>query len=374
MLFSSIWALDKIMSIKYIIKYFISISMMLLFIIENNTETELNNTLKFFNYLFLGILFIGTLEILGVDFGLPNHFDDVGITHKYVKIIPVTFFHNPNNYAVFLVMGLITNINNLLENKKDKYFYMSFISFILIVINMIFTRSRTSLIVSILCISFILILGIIKYKDKEFCKKSIVFCVKYFSLAFFIFFVLSILPGMSYYCGKFAKIPIVTQIQKIIFSNGAVGGSQDVPIVIGASGSDNIRITLIYNVLQGVFKEKHILGFGVGNIGKYLAMTGNTHGILAVHCYWLELLGDFGVFMFIYVIYIYAHMSLTIFLRFKKCELGFKKYYIIALSMLFAWSMLVFGPSSVITFTPFWISLGITYAIFNQYFIMNKEC
>lgn len=215
-------------------------------------------------------------------------------------------------------MGLITNINNLLENKKDKYFYMSFISFILIVINMIFTRSRTSLIVSILCISFILILGIIKYKDKEFCKKSIVFCVKYFSLAFFIFFVLSILPGMSYYCGKFAKIPIVTQIQKIIFSNGAVGGSQDVPIVIGASGSDNIRITLIYNVLQGVFKEKHILGFGVGNIGKYLAMTGNTHGILAVHCYWLELLGDFGVFMFIYVIYIYAHMSLTIFLRFKK--------------------------------------------------------
>ncbi len=41
---------------------------------------------------------------------------------EYVKHIPVTFFYNPNNYAVFLVLGMAALAISFLfaDNKKIK--------------------------------------------------------------------------------------------------------------------------------------------------------------------------------------------------------------------------------------------------------------
>lgn len=372
MFLSLAWAFNRNMGIKYIAKYIISLTMMLMFIIENKTKDELKETIKFFNYLFLGVLLLGLLEILGFDFGLQNHFYDLGIINRFVDIIPVTFFYNPNNYAVFLVMGLITNSINLIYNKKDKYYYLSFVSFILTIINLIFTRSRTALIVTIFTFLFIAVLGLINYKNKEFLKNALKYSLKCSIITFVIFFIISIFPSMSYYCGKFAKMPILREIQRIIFAKGGSSlSSQNAPVVIGASGSDNVRVTIIYDVLKGVFINKHIFGFGVGNAGKWLMMQGNTHGIFAVHSYWFEILADFGIFMLLYVIYIFANIFFKMFFKFFKKD-NKDRYALVGICLLVAWSMLVFGPSSIITFTPFWISMGLIYSIFRQYYLANN--
>ncbi|EJO5349218.1 O-antigen ligase family protein [Clostridium botulinum] len=372
---SLLWAWDRKASVNYLFKYFVSITMMLMFMIENKQEKELEQTIIFFNYLLLGILTIGILEILGLDFGLPNHFADLGINHKYVRRIPVTFFHNPNNYAIVLVVGLITNIKNLMNNNKtSKYYYLSRLNYIFMVINMFFTRSRTSLITCILILLFIIVLGVINYKQKDVLKNNTLFGGKYILLGFIIFCFLSIFPSMSYYSGKLAKVPIISNIRAELFYNKQ---SNDVkeesnPIVIGGSSSDNIRFTLIYDVVKGVVVEKNYFGFGVGNSANYIKYKNNTHGIYSIHSYWFEIMADLGIFMFLYVIIFYAITFFKMLFKYSKSNLNKNVYYLMGICLLFSWVFLAFGPSSVITFTPFWISFGIIYSIYNIY-NENKE-
>ncbi len=64
----------------------------------------------------------------------------------------------------------------------------------------------------------------------------------------------------------------------------------------------------MYDVVHGVISEKHYLGFGAGNIEKYVEKMNNTFGVLNVHSFWVEMLGDFGIAIFLYIIYIYISM------------------------------------------------------------------
>ncbi len=85
---------------------------------------------------------------------------------EYVKHIPVTFFYNPNNYAVFLVLGMAALAISFLfaDNKKDKMIYASL--YFIAQINLIFTRSRTAWISIFLIILFCMGFYMLKFKNK----------------------------------------------------------------------------------------------------------------------------------------------------------------------------------------------------------------
>ena len=146
-------------------------------------------------------------------------------------------------------------------------------------------------------------------------------------------------------------------MKTIINENGeVVDGHQ---LSIGSTGSINVRATLYVDILEGVFKEKNYLGFGAGNINEYIKMRDNTHGRYDPHCWWLEILGDFGIVGFVSFTLGYFLLAFKLFIDFLK---GSELRYIslLCLALLAVMSMLVISPSSVLRITPFWIVIALS--------------
>lgn len=62
--------------------------------------------------------------------------------------------------------------------------------------------------------------------------------------------------------------------------------------------SDGVRLTLLKNSLQMIMESKG-LGIGLGNVESRMEQFGNTQGIVNVHCFIVELVVEFGVFVLI---------------------------------------------------------------------------
>ncbi|SHK23572.1 teichuronic acid biosynthesis protein TuaE [Hathewaya proteolytica DSM 3090] len=371
MVLSVLWSMDKHSAVDYLIKYAISISMILMIIFENRTKKELSETFDMASYVVLGVLLIGLIEITGYDFGLPNHFEDKNIVYKLARMIPVTFFYNSNNYAVFLVIALIMSFRQVFYKKTGAMKIINLINVILIIINIIFSRSRVAFISCILALSFVAVFSLINLRrSKEFAKKGVTFAIKHITLICFIFICISIFPNMSYYTGKFAKIPVVAEISKLMGSSSTEDEYKEIEKnpVIGQEGSDSIRLTLIHDVVvQGIVKDKNYFGVGVGNSVNYIKSVGNTHGILNIHSLWFEILCEFGIPIFLYTVYIYVMLFIDYFKLRKKVHLMRDDLYLSGITLTVANVFLVFGPSFVISFTPFIISIGIMYSICSVY-------
>ncbi len=81
------------------------------------------------------------------------------------------------------------------------------------------------------------------------------------------------------------------------------------PIAIGKKGSDNQRITLMYDVVHGVFYEKHYFGFGPGNIEKHVEKMNNTFGVFNVHSLWFEILEFWDIILLILYIHLFTYYN-----------------------------------------------------------------
>lgn len=342
---------DKKLAVKYIYNCAIMASLLLMMFIENNSINKLKNTFKFLSYIFGGILFTGVLQIIGLSCGLRNHFEEWDPTSfgqiDYVKHIPVTFFYNPNNYAVFLVLGMTALIIGFLytKNKRIKFAYA--LLYFVAHINLIFTRSRTAWISVFLVILFCIAVYILKLKTNKDKIKNL---ITIFLLTFGVFWILSTVPYMKPFYGKMASF-------NIFHFKGA--DSEKPIVVIGQKGSDNQRYTLAYDVMHGVFYEKNILGFGPGNIEKYVEKMDNTYGVLNVHSLWLEILGNFGIVFFIYFVIMYINIILDNVLVYKTVKEKYREFNLIGASLCFGLAFLTFAPSSVMWYPPFWMSLSI---------------
>lgn len=381
-LFMSIFiAEDKYLAVKTLYRYVIMIALFALMFMENNSKDKLKETMRFFLILYAGILFLGTLEIFNVNIGLENIYINSGITYEYTKRIPVTFFYNPNNYAVVLNLGIAMLFTHSLHLKKIKEKFFIYILISISIVNLIFTRSRLGWLTVFLTLLIVFIGGLIlTFKNKNIGKTYMISSVVTTIWILFIFVALS-LPNFMYpYYGKFADSLIINNVKKEIFKVPINDTPETVPPIkleYGGEGSENERITLILNVLEGVIGEKRYLGFGVGNIGKYVEGKGNTNGLVNIHSSWFEYLGDFGIGMFIYLILMYCMMLWDTFIITLKTvnDDWFIPTMLLVVGIIMV--VLAFSPSTILMFTPFWTILGICFSFVynwkNEEFIVLRK-
>ncbi|AUM96880.1 MULTISPECIES: O-antigen ligase family protein [Clostridium] len=369
MVLSVFIAKDKHLAIGYLTRYLIVLSIFIIMFIENININKIKETLKFLLYIYIGILGLGTIELFGIKYGLRNIFMDKNINYDFVQRIPEVFYYNPNNYSVVLNLGIAAIFISLLfssDKKRNRlYSFLIFIS----EIQIIFAQSRIAWIVLFLTFIFVLGFGIFNKREdvnvrKIYIRKS----SKAIILSILLFFSLSVVPSMKPYYGKIADSVIIKNSQNFLLKHINNKGSnyeiKDVPkIQIGEKGSENERITLVYNVVNGVIIEKNYLGFGVGNIGLYIKEKANTYGICNVHSFWFEFLGDFGIPMFVYLIIIYCIMMWDNLKLYKINSLANKKYFFMFLVIDFILVFSAFAPSTVLMFSPFWITLGMSFSL-----------
>lgn len=143
-----------------------------------------------------------------------------------------------------------------------------------------------------------------------------------------------------------------------------VNALEDAQIQEGGEGSLNVRTTIIKDVLRGTIKERHYLGYGVGNVEQYIKNQGNTGNIYSPHCYPIEILGDFGLpGLALYGIY-------YLYLLIQNMIIGIKKkspMCFAAVTGLIAFAPASFGPSSITYVFSYWMLMGFAVACIQVY-------
>lgn len=337
---------SKSVAISSIKSHIISMSVFIIILIEMRNLENLKEVLSFFRYLLVGILALSFLEILGIRYGMANHFQASNLSEKiypHIKRVPVSFFFNPNNYCVFLVASMIIVLGFILyENRKIDY-----LIYLACLITLIFGMSRTAWITLLFSLGFIVIFFVLN-KDKINVKKSIIIAIT----TVIIFQGLSFIPQMQPFYGKMQQLKEMEEME------GELGG-----IKVGEQGSINIRSTLIVDVTQGVFKEHHLLGFGPGNTSLYIKQLDNTFGIYNLHSLILEILGDYGVLVLGIFIVCYIVKSINLLIIYLKCNKEIKEYVFISGVLMFNLILLSFAPSTVMNFPMFWVFMGIAMGV-----------
>ncbi len=335
-------------SIGKVKNHIISFATFIIAFIELKKYDNFKAMIKFLKYLFLGVALLGLLEILGVNYGMRNHFYESGITpekYPHVAHVPVTFFYNPNNYSVFLVMMMVIIIGDIIYKNIN---YKNICFYVLGMVNIIFAMSRTAWISLLFTFAFMIIFFIIS-REKIYMKRAIILTV----ISLLVYNGLSMIPAMGPFYGKMSQLKEITSDTLLGNETGAH---------IGQAGSVNVRLTLITDVLEGVVKEKKYLGFGPGITSEYIKHRDNTYGIYSLHSLILEILGDYGVVMLIIFTVVFISQGIRILKKYlslnvQKENVERKNLFIVGV-WLFTLILLSFAPSTVGNFPIFWIGLG----------------
>ncbi|WP_163215994.1 O-antigen ligase family protein [Clostridium thermarum] len=348
-------------TLSMMVAYLYSFALFFCIVYENSKKERRNSTFKLLYTVFIGILLAGTLQMLGFRLGLADKYTALGIDfdiYKHFKHTPEVFFFNPNNYAVYLVLNMVYIIADRFYNFlgiSKKWFLPVFI---LTQVQIIFTASRINWIMWVgLPVTYLVASMIERRKRETFAGFRIL------ALSMCVFLLLAFTPFVSGYYGKIKSIKAVKLVYVWLYGNKTLEQElmyQNQLPKIGEGGSENQRYTLIYNVVKGVFYDKNYLGFGPGNTFDYIKQQGNTYGEVNVHSHWFEVLGDFGVLIFTYYLYFYAALLCLLYKAVRKdtWDEGYPYYKSLFITA-FLLIGLVFSPSSVLGFGPFWIFFGL---------------
>lgn len=346
---SVLWSIDKSQAIKSIFNYGLMISLLIVVVDYNIKSNNIAKTMKYILYVVPGIVLMGLIEITGYRFNIRNHYIDENLYRlapDFLMKIPTTLFYSPNNYGVFIVLVMTFLFMAILYTKKKWLKITSGVLYLLLQINLIFTTSRTAWISLLIIYSFAAAVFLFFKKRNQF-KKTLYFA----AITIAIFYAISLIPFMGQYYGKMTATTMPQY---------------------GEIGSTNVRYTLIINIVDGVVMKGHPLGFGAGNTANFLKTFNNTNGITNAHSLWFEILGDFGIPMFILFAVFYLLIMYELLKKFLK-ESSLKVYAAALLFSFFGFAFLSFAPSSVITFTPFWILMGLGISTVNNTWEVSNE-
>lgn len=350
MMLSIIWSMDRLLAIKSALNYILMISLLIVVVHYNLQKDNIRKTFRYILCILPGIALMGLVEITGYKFAIRNHYFDENLyrlAYDILKRIPTTIFYNPGNYGVFIVVAMTALFAAVMIFKKIWVKITCGVLYLAMLVNLVFTTSRTAWISLFIIYIFAGVVFLI-YKKRKELKWTLSMAAG--TLA--VFYLLSLIPFMYPYYGKFYKETNIPQF--------------------GETGSVNERYTLILDIVDGVVLKGNVIGFGVGNSSSYLKTVNNTNGITNPHSLWFEILGDFGLPIFFLFVIMYLSIMYKLLKLFKR---GSPLYYYASSLLLcfFGFIFLSFAPSSVVTFTPYWIMMGIGISLVNNTLENNHE-
>ncbi|WP_123054312.1 O-antigen ligase family protein [Clostridium sp. JN-1] len=345
---SFIWAESKSLNIKYIIIYAMMISFLFIVAIFNTTKERFYNSLKVIGLVFLLTIIIGMIEAMtGTQLPVKHYYDSIlyKLTTKELVVLksrPVVFFFNANNYATFLSMGIpfLLFLTYFAKSIKAKAFYGIFT--LLGFTALVLTNSRSS-ILSIALTMIVFTLIVFKEGKIKALIYPLIIVAAFAGIYKYSYLLVS--HSAEYEQKMVEKMSSMSKISKA---------------EIGDEGSENVRVTIMYDIVTGVVNEKRVLGFGAGNSIQHLKDVNNTHGIYSVHGLAIEILGDFGIFIILYGLF-YLYLLYNLFKIGHNENNNIDKCTAYALmTSLVGFTIGSFSPSSVTYFLPNWLLFALS--------------
>lgn len=243
-----------------------ALKILVIFIICYNMNPTSKKTEKVLSY-FLKISYVLTVigimqysNLLGVNEFISNHYNpgdshNALISDDFIQNgqlrINATFF-NPNIYAAFLLIPLSLSLNRALLKNKPIYF----IGVGMIMVNLVFTQSRTALLSAIIMI--LLYIAYVTFIMKKIRLNNL---IVYSLSPIIIFYLLNSIniDIINRFHGVFSseivntsgRGPVMNQMKEILTNSPFLGYS---PIVTNNIASDNeIKIFIHYDGILGLF-------------------------------------------------------------------------------------------------------------------------
>lgn len=337
---SIVWAASKIDTVKHIIFLFLDIS--LIFFIVKLT-TDVNELMKLF-YIWIGIYIvlipIGFWEVITGDHLKTSGLNLVDEGYEHYKFSPTTLFANQNDYATLIALTIpmfYTSIRYL-QNGFSRFFYL--ICLVLSIVMLMFTSSRANYI------------GVV------------------IGFAFWFFFILKTKGRMNVIIASLSIVALLLiniSDEEIKFLANVW---DDFNVLMNLQDEDagvDIRSNLIKNGLWFALNSGGF-GIGAGNIEYYMANfpkydVGDTTN---VHNWWIELLTNYGVVIFIGYLIFYVSIIWRLWKYIYKVTDYRDKIIVESLLCGFiSFSISSISSSSLMSFNPQWIFFGLALAFIN---------
>ncbi|OIK10462.1 hypothetical protein BIV60_21100 [Bacillus sp. MUM 116] len=331
---SLLWAKSYVEGIKYL---FLLVTGILFVFLAVFTFTKISRLLVFY-----GIWLFMTIFLLCI--GLVNHFTHIQLPSsslyggpEYKLSYPTAVFFNQNDFATFLTISFSFYVAAA-KNSRNVWIKTSTILLGLLCVYIIYlTESRASL------------LGI------------------FAGLLFYLFIHLpSFLKKVTITIGLVA----MALCSLILFDKVSnMFAANDV------HSSNVVRLNLLKSAFHYLL-DSFGFGVGAGNISYYLKNESiyDTNHVVEVHNWLVEILGNFGIFVFLGYLITYVYLFYCLYKAFRKTK-DWKEKGIIEACMIGQIAFLIssISPSSVSNLYFHWVFLGFVIATLNVYKNKNRK-
>jgi teichuronic acid biosynthesis protein TuaE len=348
--FSLAWATDKSDAIRYVIFLFMGVSLIFFAAKYFRDYRDLRRLYLIWFGVFCVLVLLGFWEHLtGHHLPVSGYYEaKLAALKPYVRAAvmyqPTGVFKNPNDYATFLALSIPFAIS-LIRYGKSKVAQLSGLVGAAGAFYLIFVTGSRANILSVLLELLVLLLFLTSIRQKAKVAIAAAVCLA---------IVLVLLPG-----------PVREFSSKVVWELSSIIAQAEL-----RSGSVYIRANLARNGLEFLYSTAGF-GVGAGNAEYWMANFAqyDTRGILNPHNWWLEILINYGVFIFIGYVVVYIEIIRKLWNSWH--EAAGREERIIAESLLLAligFFAASISSSSIMAFTPNWMLFAFALAFLNYSF------
>lgn len=344
-LVSLAWAADKPTGVKYVVFLSMMVSLSGGTVLAVNTARTLRIVLVMLLLIFVAAIGIGIAEA-ATDFRLPTSALVNAVERAQWAV--TSFFHNQNDFATYIALWLPFLLTAPFFARRARLVSVAVVCTLAAVICFLYTGSRTNLLALALVGSSLLLVVAARRERPIESRQMAVGLLMLGGVTVAVFL------GIS---GSLRMVPEIA-VQHWRFD------TLETEVAAG-TGSGGSRINQIQGGLVAL-RNSYLLGVGPGNAEYHLRQMPGTERVYNLHNWWLEVLVNGGIVVFVGYLLFYAALLYNLFrvaIRSSDTTLAY-----VAASLFAALVGYIFGslsPSSAIHFTPMWIHFGLSLAVIN---------
>jgi len=339
------WAISKEAAVRDIIFLFMGFLVIFFSTYYFRAKKDLQILYNLWLYIFGFLILIGFWEHLtGYHLPVSGFFSE---TRTKFMFMPTGIFYNPNDYSTFLTLSMPFSIGIVHFGRKKYLRFFGLCSVLGAFYLIVVTGSRANMIAVLFELIFIFMF-LLNLRRKFKLVITVAICV----ILLFAFLPNPIQEFLSQTTGELNSVVRQTKLM---------------------AGSMGVRMNLVRNSLLFIYST---VGFGVGagNAEYYMANFSqyNTAGITNPHNWWLEILVDYGIFVFIGYIIFYIGIIQNLWKIYRKKQTVEEKMICEALLVsLVGFFFASISSSSIMAFKPQWLLFAFALSYLNYF--RNRE-